>query len=101
MPISKHQILASLAAIEAHSPAYFGDMPVPDDQLRDIFASAMAGLSASPDFDGATAPCREAALLALLTHVMLDAAYLQHQWHGSAQRASREVARLVGRAAAH
>jgi len=99
--VSKQTILASLAIIEAQAPAYFGDMPVADDAIRDIFASAMAALSASPDFERAAPACREATLLGTLTHVMLEAAYLRHRLHASGQAASLETHRLLARVAEH
>ena len=101
MSISKQQILASLATIEVHAPAYFGDMPVADDVARDIFASAMASLSASPDFANAEPACREASLLATLTHLLLEAAYLRHRLHATGQAASVEAGCLLAKLAAH
>ena len=101
MSISKQQVLASLATIEAHAPAYFGDMPVADDVARDIFAAAMAGLSASPDFANADPACREVSLLATLTHVLLEAAYLRHRLHAMGQAASVEAGCLLAKLAAH
>lgn len=101
MSISKHQILSSLAAIELHAPVYFGGMPVADDLVRDIFAAAMAGLSASPAFECATPACRETALLAVLAHVMLESTHLQYQLRASGAAASCEAVRLLARSAAH
>lgn len=101
MSISKQVILASLASIEVNDPAYLGDMPVADDVARDIFASAMATLSASPDFANAEQRCREASLLATLTHVMLEAAYLRYQLHATRQASSAEAGCLLARLAAH
>lgn len=101
MPISKQKILTALATIEAHAPAYFGDMPIADDVARDIFASAMAGLSASPAFANAAPACREASLLATLTHVLLEAAYLRHRLHATGQAASVEAECLLAKLAAH
>lgn len=100
MSISKREILASLATIEASDPAYFGDMPVADDVARDIFASAMAALSASSEFEGAAPVCRETSLLATITHMMLEAAYLRYQLHATGQAANLEAGRLLAKAAA-
>ncbi|MEO8807068.1 MAG: hypothetical protein ABI433_13390 [Burkholderiaceae bacterium] len=101
MAISKQEILASLATIEVNAPAYFGDMPVADDVARDIFASAMESLSASPDFANAEHACRETSLLATLTHVMLEAAYLRYQLHATRQASSAEAGCLLARLVAH
>jgi hypothetical protein len=101
MSVSKQEILASLATIEAQSPAYLGDMPVDDDVARDIFASAMAPLSASPDFENAELDCREISLLATLTHVMLEAACLRYRLQASVQAASFETRCLLGKLSAH
>ena len=99
--ISKQKILASLAAIEVHAPAYFGDMQIDDDVARDIFASAMAGMSASPDFANAEPECREASLLATLTHALLEASYLRYRLHAAGQAATTEAGCLLAKAAAN
>lgn len=101
MSVSKHEILSALAAIEQQSPAYFGDMPMADDDIRDIFASAMATLSASPGFDDAMPACREVSLLATLTHTMLEVAYLRYRLHETSHAAIVDAGRLFGRLAAH
>lgn len=100
MSVSKQEILAALATIEVHAPAYFGDMPVSDDVARDIFASAMATLSASTEFANATPTCREASLLATLAHVMLETAYLRYRLHSTGQAANAEADRLLAKLAA-
>ena len=101
MSISKQQVLASLATIEVHAPAYFGDMPIGDDAAREIFASAMASLSASPDFANADPACREASLLATLAHVLLEAAYLRYRLDAIGQAASVEAGCLLAKLASH
>ncbi len=101
MSISKQQVLASLATIEVHAPAYFGDMPIGDDVAREIFASAMASLSASPDFANADPACREASLLATLAHVLLEAAYLRYRLDVIGQAASVEAGCLLAKLASH
>lgn len=101
MTTSKQEILASLAIIESYAPAYFGDMPIADDVARNIFASAMAALSASPAFAGADPSCRETSLLATLAHVLLEAAYLRHQLHGSSEESGVEASRLLLKLGAH
>ena len=101
MTTSKHDILWALATIETQAPAYLGDMPVADDTARDIFASAMAALSASPAFAKAEPACRETSLLATLTHVLLEAAYLRHQLRGRSERSSVEAGRLLSKLGAH
>ncbi len=101
MSITKQQILASLATIEENAPAYFGDMPVADDVARGIFASAMASLSAAPDFANADPACREAALLATLAHVLLEAAFLRYRLDAVGQAASVEAGCLLAKLAAH
>lgn len=101
MSISKQQILASLATIEENAPAYFGDMPVADDVARDIFASAMASLSAAPDFANADPARREASLLATLAHVLLEAAFLRYRLDAVGQAASVEAGCLLAKLAAH
>lgn len=101
MSVSKHQILASLATIEAQAPLFFGDMPVDDDRVRDIFAASMAALNASPDFRRATPHSREVSLLATLTHVLLEAACLRYRLHASGQVAVDEADRLLAKAATH
>lgn len=101
MTTSKQQILASLAIIEAHAPAYFGDMPIADDLARDIFASAMAALSASPAFASAESACRETSLLATLAHVLLESAYLRHQLQRSCEESGVEASRLFSKLGAH
>ena len=101
MSISKQQILASLATIEENAPAYFGDMPVADEVARDIFASAMASLSAAPDFAKADPACREASLLATLAHVLLEAAYLRYRSDAMGHAASVEAGCLLAKLASH
>ena len=101
MSISKQQILASLATIEENAPAYFGDMPVADDVARDIFASAMANLSAAPDFANADPACREASLLATLAHVLLEAAFFRYRLDAVGQAASVEAGCLLAKLASH
>lgn len=101
MTTSKQDILASLALIESHAPAYFGDMPVADDVARNIFASAMAALSASPAFADAEPSCRETSLLATLAHVLLETAYLRHQLHGSCEASGVEAFRLLRKLGMH
>jgi hypothetical protein len=97
MTVSKQQILATLATLEASAPLDFGNMPVADDRVRDIFATSMAGMSASDAFRCATPHCREEALLASLTHALLDAAQLRHQLLASAGRAKAEAYRLLAK----
>jgi hypothetical protein len=97
MSITTREILASLAAIEARAPAYFGDMPIADDDARELFASAMATLSASPEFASAAPASREACLLATLTHVMLESAYLRHRLHANGAAASVEAGSLLAK----
>lgn len=99
MPVSKQQILAALEAIESRAPLFLGDMPVADDIVRDIIASSMAALTDSSDFGRATPRCREISLLATLTHVMLEAAYLRYQLYGPAQAAAGEARRLLSKIA--
>lgn len=101
MTVPKHQILASLATIEARAPLFFGDMPVADDVVRDIFAAAMSALTASSDFEHASPQCREVSLLGTLTHVMLEAAYLRYQLHASGQAAAGETGRLLAKVATY
>ena len=99
MSVSKHQILASLATIEKQAPLCFGDMPVADEQIRDIFAASMAGLNSSADFRHASAHARELSLLATLTHALLDAACLRYQLQATGQAAAGETGRLLARVA--
>lgn len=101
MSVSKHQILAALAGIEKSSPLFFGDMPVADDRVRHLFAAAMATLSASRDFAQATSQCKEVSMLATLTHVMLEAAYLRHQLDATVRAAHGEAGRALAKAATH
>lgn len=101
MSISKHRILSALAVLERQAPAYFGDMPVADDDIRDIVASAMATLSASPAFDAVSSTGREVSLLATLTHTMLEVAYLRHRLHETSHAAMVDAGRLCTRLAAH
>lgn len=101
MTVSKHQILASLARIERDAPVFFGDMPVADDLVRDIFAASMEAYSASLDFQSAPQHSREVSLLATLTHVMLEAACLRFQLHATAQAAASETGRLLAKASTH
>lgn len=101
MTVSKHQILVSLASIEREAPLYLGDMPVADDLVRDIFATSMAAYNASSDFQSAPQHSREVSLLATLTHVMLEAAYLRFQLHATALAAASETGRLLAKASTH
>ncbi|CAN5910555.1 hypothetical protein BH11PSE8_BH11PSE8_01240 [soil metagenome] len=101
MSVSKQEILSALAAIEQQSPAYFGDMPIADDDIRDIFASAMATLSASDGFDGALPVSKEVSLLATLTHTMLEVAYLRYRLQETNHAAVVDAGRLFGRLAPH
>ena len=101
MPISKQEILATLAMIETQAPLFLDHMPVADDVARDIFASAMATLSATPVFRDATPACREASLLATLTHVLLEAACLRYRLHALGQEAAGEAGRLLAKASGH
>ena len=101
MPISKQDILATLATIEARAPLFLGNMPVADDVARDIFASAMASLSAMPTFAAAEPACREASLLATLTHVLLETACLRHHLHAVGEQAHVETERLLAKAAGY
>lgn len=99
MPVSKRQILECLATVEQRAPIDFGDMPVAEDTVRDIFASAAAALHASSDFRRASPARREASLLASLTHVMLEAACLRYQLQASAQSAAAATDHLLARVA--
>jgi hypothetical protein len=90
-----------LAAIEGKSPLFFGDMPVDDATVRDIFAASMAELTNSSEFERATPKCRELSLLATLTHAMLETACLRYQLHGPAQAAAGDARRLLSRIATH
>jgi hypothetical protein len=99
MTVSKQQILATLATIEDHAPLFFGDMPVADDVVRDLFASSMVALSESPDYRLATPNCRELAMLATLTHALLETACLHHELYQREQVASREAGCLIAKLA--
>jgi hypothetical protein len=99
--VSKHQILNRLAAIEQDAPLFFGSMPVDDQVLREIFATAMATLSASPLFRSASPEGREASLLATLTHVLLETADLRHRLGAPDDAAHGEAARLLKKVATH
>ncbi|MBC7940960.1 MAG: hypothetical protein H7Z19_14580 [Chitinophagaceae bacterium] len=100
MTSSKRQILASLAHIEQRVPLFFGNIPVPDDQARELFAQSMAELKDSPDFRRAPAACRETALLASLAHALLDAAALRQQLQQRHQAAGHAARRLIAKVAA-
>ena len=99
MTVSKQQILSTLASIEQNSPLFFGAMPVADDRVREIFAESMAEMNASADFRRASAHSRETSLLAMLTHVLLEAACLRHQLSSTGQSAETEARRLLARVA--
>ena len=101
MTVSTQQIMASLATIEQQAPLFLGDLPVSDELVRDLFASSLAALTESPDYRRATARSRELALLAILTHALLETACLRHQLVRSEQAAARETGRLMAKAAAH
>lgn len=100
MTVSKQQILATLATIENQAPLFFGDMPVADDVVRDLVASAMAAFTESPGCRGATPAGRELAMLATLTHALLETACLRHELHQREQVASREAGRLIAKVGA-
>jgi hypothetical protein len=99
--LSKDHILASLATIETQAPLFYGDLPVPDDVVRDLFATAMAALRDSPDFQCATPQCREVSLLATLTHALLETALLREQLRLREEAANDEALRLIAQAATH
>ena len=97
--VTKQQILLTLASIEKNSPLFFGAMPVADDRVREIFAESMAEMNASADFRRASVHSRETSLLAMLTHVLLEAACLRHQLSAPGQCAETETRRLLKRVA--
>lgn len=97
MTVSKQQILASLAMIERDAPLFFGDMPVADDVVRDLFASSMAALNDSFDFQHASPQGRQVSLLATLTHALLETAALRHQLHQREQDARGAADHLIAR----
>lgn len=99
MAICKHRILDSLAALETRRPLYAGAMPVADEVVRDVFASALADLSTATDFERADAASREASLLASLAHALLEVTYLREQLKTPAIAAAGEAARLCERMA--
>lgn len=99
MTVSKQQILATLATIENQAPLFFGDLPVADDVVRDLFASSMVAFNESPDCRGATPDCRELAMLATLTHALLETACLRHELYQREQVAAREAGRLIAKVA--
>ena len=95
--VSKQQILATLATIENQAPLFFSDMPVADDVVRDLFAASMVAFNESPDCRGATPDCRELAMLATLTHALLETACLRHELHQQEQVASRQAGLLIAK----
>lgn len=97
MAVSKHQILASLAMIEKEAPLFFGDMPVADDVVRDLFAASMAALNDSFDFQRATPQGRQVSLLATLTHALLETAALRHLLHQREQDACGTADHLIAK----
>lgn len=97
MTVSKHQILTSLAMIEREAPLFFGDMPVADDVVRDLFASSMAALSDSLDFQRASPQRRQVSLLATLTHALLETAALRHQLRQHEQDACGVADHLIAK----
>ncbi len=100
MSVSKHQILNLLEAIEASQPLYAGAMPLAEDVVRDTFAASFAGLTRSPGFASADQHCRELALLANLTHALIELTYLRQQLQGQRRSAAAETSRLCARIAA-
>ena len=101
MTVSKHQLLVTLAALERQAPLYFDDMPLADDQIRDLFAEAMAGLLDAPDFRDATPRGRELSLLAALTHALIETAALRHRLSQQDQAAAGAAVRLIAKVATH
>ena len=97
MTLSKQQILASLATIEKEAPLFFGDMPVADEVVRDLFASSMAALNDSVDFQRASPQRRQVSLLATLTHALLETAALRHQLHQREQDACGAADHLIAK----
>ena len=101
MTVSKQQILASLTTIEQQAPLFFGDLPVADEVVRDLFAASMAAFNDSSDYRLATPQCREQALLAITTHALLQTACLRHALHQREQLAASETGRLMAKVATH
>ena len=101
MTVSKQQILASVAIVEQQAPLFLSDLPVSDDVVRDLFASSLAALTESTGYRRATTQSRELALLAILTHALLETACLRHQLVHGELAAATETGRLMAKAAAH